>query len=381
MLIKDIKVHKISAPLAVPFMFSQGWVHQRSSVIVEVIGEDGTSGFGECLCHGQQSPYLAAAFLEHCYKEEVIGKESLDVEVIWEHLYNKARPFGQQGIALNAQSGLDVAIWDLNGKQLGQPVSRLLGGRFREKLTAYATGFYRKPDGVYPEDAVKEALALKAKGFKGMKLKVGFTPEKDIEYIKAVRKAIGYDIMLMADFNACYSLADARKIILELEPEKIYFWEEPLSPEDMDGYKVLRNMTSSYMAAGEEIFGKISISKWLENGALDIYQPDVSSAGGFTECKKMAAIAQAHNTAIMPHAWGSGIGLVAALHFIASLPPTPFSATPSEPFLEFDQSSHPFRADLINDGIKFEDGCIYVPTKPGLGIEINRDILEKYRVN
>lgn len=380
MLIKDIIVHKISAKLETPFMFSQGWVHSRSSVIVEVVGEDGTSGFGECLCHGQQSPFLAAAFLEHCYKEDVIGKESLDVEVIWEFLYNKARPFGQQGTAINALSGLDIAIWDLNGKQLNQPISRLLGGRFREKLTAYATGFYRLPNGNYPEDAVKEALELKARGFKAMKLKVGFTPEKDIEYIRAVRKAVGFDVNLMVDFNACYSLADARKIILELADEKIYFWEEPLVPEDMNGHKILRNLTSSFLAAGEEIFGKFSMAKWLENDALDIYQPDVSSSGGFTECKKMAAIAQAHNTAILPHAWGSGVALAAALQFISSLPSTPFCATPSEYFLEFDQSSHPFRADLINDSIKFENGEIYVPTKAGLGIEINRDILEKYKI-
>lgn len=380
MRIQDIIVHKISAPIDVPFMFSQGWVHQRSSVIVEVVGADGTSGFGECLCHGQQSPYLAAAFLEHCYRDEVIGMDSFDVEVIWEKLYNKARPFGQQGIALNAQSGLDIAIWDLNGKLLGQPVGRLIGGRFRERLTAYATGFYRVADGVYPQDAVAEALRFKAAGFKGMKLKVGFTPEKDIEYIRAVRKAVGFDVMLMADFNACYSQAVARRIILELEPEKIYFFEEPLAPEDMAGYQAIRNLTSSYIAAGEEIFGKIMINQWLSAGALDIYQPDLCSAGGFTECKKMAAIAQAHNTAIMPHAWGSGVGLAAALQFISSLPAAPMSACPSEPYLECDRSAHPFRADLINDGVKMEDGYIYVPDKPGLGVEINRTILEKYKV-
>lgn len=139
MIIKDINVHKISAKIDKPFKFSQGWVYQRSSVIVEVIGEDGTRGYGESMCHGQQSPHLAAAFIEHCYRNEVIGKDSLDVEVIWETLYNKSRPFGQRGIALNALSGLDIALWDLNGKQLGQPVSRLIGGRFREKLLAYAT--------------------------------------------------------------------------------------------------------------------------------------------------------------------------------------------------------------------------------------------------
>lgn len=380
MKIEDIYIHKISAWLETPFKFSQGWVDKRSSVIVEVIDDNGNSGFGECLCHGQQSPHLAGAFIEHCYKEEIIGEDPFNTEVIWEKLYNKSRPFGQQGIALNALSGLDIAIWDLKGKILGMPISKLLGGRFRDKLCAYATGFYRKEAGIYPADAISEALKYKGMGFKGMKLKVGFTPEKDIEYIRAVRSAIGPEIMLMADFNAAYSQAEARKIILELEAEKIYFYEELLSPEDISGYKALRNLTGSYMAAGEEIFGKIAIKEWLKEGALDIYQPDVCSSGGFTECKKMAAIAGAYNTAIMPHAWGSGIGLAAALQFIATIPNAPMSYEPSEMFLEFDQSDHPFRKELINDTIKYEDGYIYVPDQPGLGIEINREILEEYRV-
>ena len=213
-----------------------------------------------------------------------------------------------------------------------------------------------------------------------MKLKLGFTPDADIEYVRAVRHAIGHDIMLMADFNACYSQAVARRIIRELEPEKLYFYEEPLTPEDMEGYRAIRNISSSYIAAGEEIFGKFHMNEWLRAGALDIYQPDLCSAGGFTECKKMAAIAQAYNCAVIPHAWGSGIGLAAALQFVASLPPTPVCDTPVELMLEFDQSSHPFRLDLINDGIVVEDGYIYVPDKPGIGVDVNLDILEKYSV-
>lgn len=381
MIITDVKVHAISAKIDKPFKFSQGWVSQRSSVIVQVIGEDGTCGFGESMCHGQQSPQLAASFLENCYIPEVIGKDSLDAEIIWETLYNKARPFGQRGIALNALSGLDIALWDLNGKQLKQPVSRLIGGRFREKLLAYATGFYRYNGVKYPEAALEEALALKAKGFKGMKLKLGFTPEVDIEYVRAVRKAVGFNVMLMADFNACYNQACARRIIKELEPEKIYFFEEPLAPEDLDGYCAIRNLSSSYIAAGEEIFGKYHINEWLRAGALDIYQPDLCSAGGFTECKKMAAIAQAYNCPVIPHAWGSGVGLAAALQFIASLPPTPLCDTPVELMLEFDQSDHPFRLDLINNQILVKDGYIYVPDRPGIGVDVNMDILEKYKVN
>lgn len=380
MIIRDIKVHQISAKLDKPFKFSQGWIERRSSVIVEVVGEDGTSGFGESMCHGQQSPQLAAAFIEHSYKEDVIGKDSFETEVIWESLYNKTRPYGQQGIAINALSGLDIALWDLKGKELGQPVSKLIGGRFRNKLLAYATGFYRYEGVKYPEAAVEEAYDLKEAGFKAMKLKLGFTPEKDIEYVRAVRKAIGYDIKLMADFNACYTQAVARRIIKELEPEKVYFFEEPLVPEDIEGYCGIRNISSSYIAAGEELFGKFQINSWLRKGALDIYQPDLCSAGGFTECKKMAAIAQAYNTAVIPHAWGSGIGLAAALQFVSTLPPTPMCETPIELMLEFDQSDHPFRLDLINDGIQFQDGYIYVPDKPGIGVEVNREILEKYKV-
>lgn len=381
MKIKDVITHVIIADLETPFRFSQGYVYKRSSVIVEVIGADGTSGFGECMCHGQQPPQLAAAFIEHFYKGLVIGENSLDAEVLWERLYNKARPFGQQGIAVNALSGLDIALWDLNGKELGQPVSRLLGGRFRERVSAYATGFYRKADGVYPEDAVKEALGYVKAGFKGMKLKVGFLPEADIAYIRAVRKAVGPDILLMADFNYAYNPSVARRIIMELEPERLHFFEELITPEDIKGYKSLRNLTPSYIAAGECVFGKIAFKDWLEAGALDIYQPDLCSGGGFTECKKIAALAQAHNAMLIPHVWGSGVGLAASLQFIANLACTPMADEPVEPLLEYDQSSHPFRLDLIYDGLEFVNGDMLIPDRPGIGVEVNRSILEQYRVN
>ena len=381
MKIKNVITHVITADLEVPFKFSQGYCYQRSSVIVEVVGADGTSGFGECMCHGQQPPQLAAAFIDHCYKDLVIGENSLDAEVLWERLYNRVRPFGQMGSAVNALSGLDIALWDLSGKELGQPVSRLLGGRFRDRVTAYATGFYRTADGVYPEDAVKEARSYVEAGFKGMKLKVGFLPEVDIKYIRAVRKAVGPDIMLMADFNYAYNQSVARRIIMELEPEKLHFFEELITPEDIEGYRALRNLTPSYIAAGECLFGKIALKNWLEAGALDIYQPDLCSCGGFTECKKMAALTQAYNTMMIPHVWGSGVGLAASLQFIASLSNTPMADTPVEPLLEYDRSSHPFRLDLIYDGLDFIDGDMIIPDKPGIGVEVNRTVLEKYKLN
>lgn len=381
MRIRDVKVHVIQAPLDDHFCFSQGWVSCRSSVIVEVITEDGESGFGECMCHGQQPPQIAAAFIENCYKPRMLGKDIFDVEVIWEECYNGARPFGQQGAAINALSGVDIALWDAIGRHLGKPVSKLIGGNFRGRVRAYATGFYRKRDGRYPEDAVTEARGYIERGFTGMKLKTGFGPQTDIEYIRAVRKAIGPDILLMADFNCAYNQAVARRVVLSLEEEHLEFFEELLAPEDMQGYAALRNLTASYIAAGENLFGKQAYKDWFAAGALDIYQPDLCSSGGFTELKKVAAIAQAYNTMVIPHVWGSGVGLAASLQFIASLPPAPISLTPVEPMLEYDQSSHPFRLDLIYDSVVFEDGFVHVPTAPGIGVEINRNTLEKYRIN
>jgi len=379
--ITDVKTHIISAPLEEPFQFSQGWVHKRSSLIVEVITREGLSGFGECLCHGMQPPQIAAAFIDHCFRGRMIGRDIRDVEVIWEDLYNVSRPFGQQGAAVNALSGVDIALWDAMGRSLGQPVSRLLGGNFRTAVKAYATGFYRKKGRSYPREAMDEAQGYLDKGFRGMKLKTGFGVGDDIAYIRALRRAVGPDVMLMADFNCAYNQSAARRIILELEEEKLEFFEELLAPEDMAGYAALRNLTPSYIAAGENIFGKIAYKDWLARGALDIYQPDLCSSGGFTECKKIAALTQAHNAMLIPHVWGSGVGLAASLQFIATLPPTPLSQTPWEPLLEYDQSSHPFRLDLIGDGVVFRDGFVQVPTGPGIGVEVNRSVLEKYRVS
>ena len=381
MKIKDLRVHIISAPLVQPFQFSQAWVDKRDSVIVEVETSDGVCGFGECLCHGHQEPFMAAAFIEHCYKPQVVGRDLFEVEVIWETLYNSARPIGQQGAAINAQSGIDIAIWDAIGKTLNQPVYNLLGGRYRDKIPAYATGFYRVKGAQYPQAAVEEALSYREKGFTGMKLKVGFGVEEDLAYLRAVREAVGYEVKLMADFNCAYSMANARRLLYETEELHFTFLEELLPPEDLEGYAALRNLTGTQIAAGENLFGKQNYRRWLEKGALDIYQPDLCSSGGFTECKKLQVLTQSYNTALIPHVWGSGVGLAASLQFIATLVPTPLCLKPVEPMVEYDQSSHPFRLDLIDGDITFEDGFVAVPSGAGIGVDVNRKVLEKYKIN
>jgi D-galactarolactone cycloisomerase len=305
------------------------------------------------------------------------GRDPFDVEVLWEEMYNRTRPFGG-GAAVNAMSGIDIALWDVIGRSLGKPVHKLLGGTFRTEVIPYATGFYRRQGEVYPETGIEEAKRHLSEGFGAMKLKVGFGVEADLEYVHAVREAVGPDVHLMMDANCAYGVPAARRILLECQDAKVHFFEEPLAPEDLEGYKALKNLTTVYLAAGENVFGKIGYRRWISEGALDILQPDLCSSGGFTECKKIAAIAQAWNTAVVPHVWGTGIGLAASLQLIATLPPTPLSLNPEEPRLEYDTSSHPFRDDLIYGAISMEDGKVAVPQRPGIGVEVDRGVLEHY---
>jgi D-galactarolactone cycloisomerase len=380
MKIVDVKTHVLSTPLEEPFSFSMGWVTKRSTMIVEVLTDDGVTGWGESLCHGLQPPQIAQTIVEVALKPILIGQDPADVDVLWERMYNLTRPYGQKGAVPNAISAVDIALWDCLGRAAGKPVYKLLGGAYRTRVQPYATGFYRVEGKSYPADAVAEAKRHMAKGFTAMKLKTGFGVEEDIEYILGVREGIGKGPKLMIDANHAYNVGAARRILKAIEPADIHWFEEPISPEDIDGYRELKTLTNIYLAAGENEFTKIGFREWIARRAVDILQPDLCSAGGFTECRKISALAQAWHMPIVPHVWASGIGLAASLQYLATIPPAPLALKPIEPMLEYDQSSHPFRQDLIHAAITMKDGMVEIPQGPGIGVEINREIIEKYTV-
>lgn len=377
--IEHVGVHVVRALLPEPFAFSQGWATHRSSVLVEIRSSDGVTGWGECLCHGLQPPEIAAGIIRHAYAPRLIGRTPSDIEVIWEELYNLTRPYGQGGAVINALSGIDIALWDLQGRTLGQSISRLLGGRFRERVEPYVTGFYRRKHATYPEDGIAEARQHLADGFRALKLKLGFGLAEDIEYIRAVRAALGPEIRLMADANCAYAVPAAREILQQTADCRLHFFEEPLAPEDIEGYRLLRGLGLASLAAGEGLLGKHTCCRWISGGALDIFQPDICSSGGFTELKKIAALCQCWHTRLIPHVWGSGICLAASLQFIAALPPSPLCLQPIEPLLEYDRSDHPFRTALIFNALPLEaDGWVRIPDGPGLGVEVNREVIEQF---
>jgi D-galactarolactone cycloisomerase len=379
MKIVEIKTHILTAPLAKPFAFSQGWVRSRNAMITEVITDEGITGWGEALCQGLQPPQIAAATVEYALKPLILGRDPLDVEVLWDIMYNQTKDYGQKGAVIGAISSIDIALWDIIGKVHNVPAYKALGGAHRTRIKSYATGFYRQGSETdLRAPWVEEALSHVEAGFGGMKLKIGLGVKTDIRNVAAVREALGPDVLLMADANHGYSLTDAKRLARGLEPCDLTWLEEPIQPEDIEGYLELKRDCAIPLAAGENEFTRIGFKSWISRRALDFIQPNTCQSGGFTECRRIASMASAWGVSYNPHCWGTAIGLAAALHMLAILPPNPMSIYPSEPMLEFDRSSHPFRNDLVTEPFTVRDGYVSVPQGPGLGITINREVLSRF---
>ena len=375
MKIRDVNIHVLEAELAEPFAYSQAWYDRRGALLVEIVGEDGTSGWGESF----GPPRLTAAVAEY-YKALLIGQDALAIEAIWQTLYNRLRDHGQKGLAIEALSALDIALWDLKGRHLGLPAYRLMGGPLRTRVEAYATGFYRKRAGDPIDYLLDEARERAAAGFRAIKLKLGFGIEADIHLCRAVRKAVGDGLAIMVDANHAYDATAAIRVGRAIEELDIAWFEEPVVPEDIAGYRQVKAALKIPIAGGEAEFTRWGFRPVLVDRAIDILQPDVCAAGGLSECKKIADMANAFGVRCNPHVWGTGVALAASLQLIATLPHNPPGLHPIEPLLEFDQSEHPIRMAVLDRPIVQRDGWVEIPSGPGLGVEIDRDAIERFRV-
>ncbi len=378
MKITDIITHQLSVNVDEPFTSSRGWFYKtKGALVVEVRTDEGITGWGDC--YGPAA--VCKAIVDTLLKPSVIGRDPFDVEVIWEALYNKVKDYGLTGMTISGISGVDIALWDIIGKACRQPVHKLIGGAFRPKVEAYATGLYFKNMDRLNEEAAEEARGYVEQGFHAVKMKIGLgSIKKDLDRVAAVRDAIGPEVKLMVDANHCFNVPQAINIGRELEKLDVHWFEEPVSPEDLDGYAEVSRRLDMAVAGGENEFTKFGFREILAKRAMDIIQPDVCAAGGITECKKIAALAQAHSVQCIPHAWGTAIGLAATIHFLASLPECPPCLVPMPPMLEYEQTFNPFRDELSQTKLTHTKGFVDVPTGPGLGIEIDRKVLDRYRV-
>jgi D-galactarolactone cycloisomerase len=381
MKITDVKAHVLRSPLEQPFAFSQGWVSSRGATLVEVTTDEGLTGWGEALCQGLQPPEIAAAAVMSALRPLVLGTDPLAPEVLWQRMYHQTRDYGMKGAVIGAISGVDIALWDICGKARGEPVARLLGGMFRDKVEAYATGFYRIHGQGEAARLGAEAKQRHAEGFRAMKIKLGFGIDDDLAVMRAIREATaGLEYEAMIDTNHAYGVADAIRLGRGLEGQgwKLRWYEEPVTQEDLDGYAEVRRALATPIAGGENEFTLFGFRELFARRAVDIAQPDICAAGGFTGCRHIIALAHAHGVQVNPHVWGSAVGQAASLQLIAAIPHAHHSLFAAQPLLEFDMSSHPFRERLTDRPLRQKEGWVQVPTRPGLGIEVSYDVVKQY---
>lgn len=375
MKIVDVRTHLLEHRLSVPFQSASMRFDRRAHVLVEIVCDDGTTGWGECLGPARPNAAVVAA-----YKPWLIGANPLETEKIWATLYNALRDQGQRGLTVTALSGIDIALWDIKGKHFNAPVSVLLGGRFRDTVKAYATGSFKR-DGVdRVEDNATDIAAYRAQGFHASKIKVGFGIEEDLRVIKAARDAAGSEMRLMADGNHGYGVLEAVEFGRRAAEYGLDWFEEPVVPEQLAAYREVRARQPIPVAGGETWHSRWGMKEPIETRCIDIVQPDLAGVGGFTEAKRVADLAALHGVRVVPHVWGTAVHIAAALQFIAAMVPDPVRVNPIEPILEFDRTDNPFRQAVIKAPIEHLNGVVSIPDGPGLGIEINRDALAEFKM-
>ena len=374
--ILKVTAHVLETPIKGIFAYSQAWYTKRSAMLVEITTEGGLVGWGEAFGPAR----ITAAVVAHL-RELLIGQDAIAVDALWERMYNSLRDHGQRGVVVEAISAIDVALWDIRGHYFQAPIHALLGGPLRTHVKAYATGLYRRRDDDHERYLREEAADYVERGFGAVKLKTGFGVDHDIRMTRAVRDAIGPDIRLMVDANHAYDVADAIRYGRGVESLDIAWLEEPVVPEDIEGYVQVRSALSIPIAGGEASFGRYGFRDMLIRRSVDILQPDVAAAGGISECKKIFDMASAFGVRCNPHVWGTGVTIAASLQLLAVVPQVPPGLFPVEPMLEFDCTDHPIRQAVLTEPLEPQAGNITIPTRPGLGIEIDRKALKRFAIS
>ena len=388
MKIKEIKSHILQYDLKEELGYSQQYYQKRTAHLVEIRTDEGLVGWGECFGPGN------IAIANKCIIEKVIQPMILEFdpmnrEVIWQKVYNLLRDHGQKGMPIQALSGIDIALWDIAGKVTNMSISRLIGGRFRESIPVYGYGMMLRREDVdsLADRFYEEAQAIKSMGFVATKMKVGLGPEKDIRLAGAVRKGIGDGFPFMVDANHCYTSSDALYVGRALEEMNAFWFEEPVPPEDLEGYLELKSVLNIKIAGGEAEFTRWGWRNILQKRCVDLAQPEVCALGGISEYLKVLAMAHAHFVPVVNHVWGSAIAVATNLQLLAAMPPLPGGIHPIEPLLEFDTTDNKFRDELIIDPLKIQQqvsangGFVSIPDNPGIGVEPDPEFIMKFSIH
>ena len=389
MKITRVETIPLAYPCPAPFYNAIGKSTQRCCLVVRVYTDEGITGIGEAAFYG--GPMISTAtVIEREIAPKLIGMDPLNIEYVWNKLFFDAFQHSRSGIFVCALSGVDMALWDIIGKALKQPLFRLLGG-YRSRVKVYASGgFYAQGKG--REEVAAELKTYVDRGFDTVKMKVGrtYTPmnpfalsdtpdectlslEEDIDRVRAVREVIGDSVNLMVDANAAWTFPDALRAGKIFDELNVYLFEEPIRTDDYAGSAELARRLHTRIAGYETEYLLSNFTRLIEERCVSVVQPDLSWMGGITEARKVAAVAEAHFVEVAPHAFSSGILLAASLHFSAGIH--------NGAMVELDMTDNGLREGILQEPFAAKDGYVELDgDKYGLGIELNEDILTKYRV-
>ena len=343
-----------------------GWL------VVEIMTDQGIVGIGEAAL----APRITKQTIDLYLKPILIGSDPFDSEILWQKMYRSTLAFGRKGIGMTAISAVDIAIWDILGKATGQPVYRLLGGKTKEKIPVYVSRLYSQP----LKELAAEAELYKQQGYSAMKLRFGWGPtdgaagmERNLELVRTVRDVIGYEIDLMADAYMGWTLDYARRMVPLLEPFRLRWLEEPVIPDDIQGYAALKAMNRIPIAGGEHEYTVYGFRELLEARAVDYIQFDTNRVGGITQARKITALAEAHSVPVIPHS-----GQMHNLHIVMASLNSPMAEF--FPIVDVEVGNELFW--YIFEGEPKPVGG-YIELKddvPGLGIRIREEALKDFDV-
>ncbi|HKB25261.1 MAG TPA: mandelate racemase/muconate lactonizing enzyme family protein [Methylomirabilota bacterium] len=372
MKIADVTAYATSFPVppGAGVTLGIGRAVKRDAVLVKVTTDDGLVGWGEA--HHGRAPGSVAHLVNTTLRQLVLGLDAADVVGVWARVYKMQ--LGSHGMGAGAAiglSGIDMALWDIRGKAVGWPLYRVLGGTARP-IPAYAGGVslgYQEP-----AKLVDEARALVGQGYRALKLRIGDTPERDLERVAAVRKAFGDGLVILTDANTGYTVADARRAMPGLEAHGVGWLEEPFPAHDHRSYALAATFGRVPLAAGENHYTRFEFTRVLEDRVITILQPDLSKTGGVTEGLRIAAMASAWKLPIHPHTSMTGLNMAASIHFLAAIE--------NGGYFEADVSrGNLFRDELTSAPYALDrEGRVAPLPKPGIGVEVDEGFLAGHPV-
>ena len=337
-------------------------------VFVKIYTDEGITGVGEGTLEYKEKAFLGA--LDHI-KEYLVGKNPLEIEKHWHNTYRDAYWRGGP-VLMSALSAVEMALWDILGKSLNVPVYQLLGGKVNDKVRIYVNGWFAGAK--EPEEFGEKARIAVQRGVTAMKwdpfgknyLQISNKElDKALRCVAAVRDAVGNDVDLLIEAHGRFDVPTGIKIAKELEPFKPMFLEEPVPPDNLEALKAVRDKSPVAISAGERLYSRWDYRKLFDMRAADYIQPDISHAGGIMELKKIAAEAESRYIPFAPHNPSGPVANAATLQLAATCP--------NFCILEIMYSDVEWRKDVVNESLEYKDGCITIPDKPGLGIDINEE--------